>query len=144
MTVKIDEDKGINGYNSGTNALEGQNFIDDFLSEKNSVLHSCDSVVVALMKTEEIGIIVEEMIIPMREDNPSIAIEDRGGYWWIKATGKIVIDCDEASELLGKKYTVYDLLVNVSTTVGRALTLGNEFIVTNELLGLETKVESVY
>lgn len=129
-----------NAYNSGTNSLDGQNFLDDFLSVENSVVHSSDAVVLALMKTEEITAIIEEMIKPMLEDNPTIAIEDRGGYWWIKATGKIVIDCDEASDLLGKKYSVYDLLVNVSTTVGRAMTVGNDFIITSELVGLESSV----
>lgn len=129
-----------NAYNSGTNALDGQSFIDDFLSVENSVIHSSDAVVLALMKSEEITAIVEEMIKPMLEDNPTIAIEDRGAYWWIKATGKIVIDCDEAEELLGKRYTVYDLLVNVSTTVGRAMTVGNSFIVTSELVGLESAI----
>ncbi|WP_068635401.1 MmoB/DmpM family protein [Thauera butanivorans] len=134
----------VNAYHAGTNGKEGQDFIDDFLSEENSALPTSEAVVLALMKTEEIDAVVDEMIKPQMEDNPTIAVEDRGGYWWIKANGKIVIDCDEATELLGKKYTVYDLLVNVSTTVGRAMTLGNQFIITNELLGLETKVESVY
>jgi len=129
-----------NAYNSGTNALNGQAFFDDFLSAENSVVRSSDAVVLALMKTEEISAIIEEMIKPMLEDNPTIAIEDRGGYWWIKATGKIVIDCDEASDILGKKYTVYDLLVNVSTTVGRAMTVGNDFIITSEMVGLESAV----
>lgn len=131
-----------NAYNSGTNALNGQAFVDDFLSVENSVIHSSDAVVLAMMKTEEITAIIEEMIKPMLEDNPTIAIEDRGGYWWIKATGKIVIDCDEASDLLGKKYSVYDLLVNVSTTIGRAMTVGNNFIITSELVGLESAVPS--
>lgn len=134
----------VNGYNSGTNALSGQDFVDEFLDEKNSALPTSEAVVLALMKTEEIDAVIDEMIKPQMEDNPTIAIEDRGGYWWVKANGKIVIDCDEATEILGKKYTVYDLLVNVSTTIGRAMTLGNSFVITNELLGLETKVESVY
>ncbi|QDF96988.1 methane monooxygenase [Azoarcus sp. DD4] len=134
----------VNAYNSGTNGRHGQDFIDDFLDEKNCQLQTSDAVVLALMKAEEIDAIIDEMIKPMIEDNPTIAIEDRGGYWWIKANGKIVIDCDEATEILGKKYTVYDLLVNVSTTIGRAMTLGNQFIITNELLGLETQVDSVY
>ena len=93
-----------------------------------------------MMKTEEIDVIIDEMIKPMRANNPTIAIEDRGGYWWIKATGKIVIDCDEAAEILGKRYTVYDLLVNMSTTIGRAMTVGNQFIITTELVGLESAV----
>jgi len=132
-----------NAYNSGTNSLDGQSFLDDFLSVENSVVHSSDAVVLALMKTEEITAIIEEMIKPMLEDNPTIAIEDRGGYWWIKATGKIVIDCNEASEILGKKYTVYDLLVNVSTTIGRAMTVGNDFIITSEMVGLQTAVPAI-
>ncbi|MDD2877284.1 MAG: MmoB/DmpM family protein [Acidiphilium sp.] len=136
--------KNTNGYNSGTNAKSGQAFMDEFLGDATSKIPTSDAVVVALMKSEEIDAIIQEIVIPMREENPSIAIEDRGGYYWIKATGKLTFDCDEASEMLGKKYTVYDLLVNVSTTVGRAFTLGNKFIVTNELLGLESKVESVY
>ena len=129
-----------NAYNAGTNGKEGQSFIDEFLSTENSVIHSSDAVVLAMMKTEEIDVIIDEMIKPMLVDNPTIAIEDRGGYWWIKATGKIVIDCDEAAEILGKRYTVYDLLVNVSTTIGRAMTVGNQFIITTELVGLESAV----
>ncbi len=129
-----------NAYNAGTNGKEGQSFIDEFLSKENSVIHSSDAVVLAMMKTEEIDVIIDEMIKPMLVDNPTIAIEDRGGYWWIKATGKIVIDCDEAAEILGKRYTVYDLLVNVSTTIGRAMTVGNQFIITTELVGLESAV----
>ena len=127
-------------YTAGTNGKEGQSFIDEFLSKENSVIHSSDAVVLAMMKTEEIDVIIDEMIKPMLVDNPTIAIEDRGGYWWIKATGKIVIDCDEAAEILGKRYTVYDLLVNVSTTIGRAMTVGNQFIITTELVGLESAV----
>lgn len=134
----------LNAYNGGVNAKQGQDFVDEFLDPKNCELPTSDAVVLALMKTEEIDAVIEEMIKPMREDNPTITIEDRGGYWWVKANGKIVIDCDEATEILGKKYTVYDLLVNVSTTIGRALTLGNQFIITNELLGLETEIESIY
>lgn len=134
----------VNGYNSGTNNKTGQAFVDEFLSEENCTLPTSDAVVLALMKTEEINIIVDELIRPMAEENPALAIDDRGGYWWIKVTGKIVIDCDEATEILGKKYTVYDFLVNVSTTIGRAMTLGNQFVLTNELLGLETKIDSVY
>lgn len=129
-----------NAYNAGTNAKEGQSFIDEFLSKENSVVHSSDAVVLAMMKTEEIDVIIEEMVKPMTAENPTIAIEDRGGYWWIKATGKIVIDCDEVEELLGKRYTVYDLLVNVSTTIGRAMTVGNSFVITTELVGLESAV----
>lgn len=134
----------INGYNSGTNNKTGQDFVDEFLAEKNCSLPTSDAVVLALMKTEEINVIVDEIIRPMMDENPALAVDDRGGYWWIKVNGKIVIDCDEATEILGKKYTVYDFLVNVSTTIGRAMTLGNQFVLTNELLGLETKIDSVY
>ena len=70
-------------------------------------------------------------------------MQDRAGYWWCKADGKIEVDCDEASELLGKDYSVYDLLVDVSSTVGRAYTFGTIFTITSELMGLDRKLQDV-
>ncbi|MDP3877698.1 MAG: MmoB/DmpM family protein, partial [Methylobacter sp.] len=65
------------------------------------------------------------------------------GFWWLKANGKIEIDCTEVSELLGKSYSVYDLLVDVSSTIGRAYTLGETFTITSELMGLDVKLQDV-
>ena len=53
------------------------------------------------------------------------------------------MDADEASEMLGKKLTVYDVLVNVTTTIGRAYTIGSKFIITSELMGLDVKLTDI-
>ena len=39
------------GYNAGTNSLDGQAFIDEFLSDKNLVIHESDEVVLVLMRS---------------------------------------------------------------------------------------------
>ncbi|MEE9356128.1 MAG: MmoB/DmpM family protein [Methylococcaceae bacterium] len=130
------------GYNSGAMGLEGQDFLDEFLSEEASVVKEAHHIVVALMKSDEIDAIVEDLILgDQLEINPTITVEDRGGYWWISAVGKIELDMDVGTEIVGKDYNVYDLLVNVTTTVGRAYTLGNTFVVTSELVGLDSKLE---
>ena len=61
----------------------------------------------------------------------------------MKATGKIEVDCEEASEILGKEFSVYDFLVDVSSTIGRAFTLGETFTITSELMGLDRKLEDL-
>lgn len=126
------------GYYSGTNALQGEEFIKTFLSESTNMITELDEVVLILMKTEEIGIIVDVIINGSeKKRNPTITIEDKVAYWWIKAQGKIEIDLDFASGILGRSYSVYDFLVNVSSTMGRAYTKGNKFIITEELMGIE-------
>jgi methane monooxygenase regulatory protein B len=132
------------GYNDGTNSLEGQAFIDEFLSERNMKIRESNEVVLVLMKSDEIDLIVEEIILgDQKKINPSITLEDRVAFWWIKAENKIVVDLDLASNLLGKEYNVFDFLVNVSSTVGRAFTFGNIFTITSELVGIESKLENV-
>ena len=71
------------------------------------------------------------------------ALQDRAGYWWLKATGKIEVDCEEVSEILGRKFSVYDFLVDVSSTIGRAFTLGEKFTITSELMGLDRQLEDL-
>ncbi len=83
------------------------------------------------------------MLGDRKDDNQTLIVEDRAGYWWLKATGKIEIDCAEVSELLGKQYSVYDLLVDVSSTIGRAYTLGDTFTITSELMGLDVKLKDL-
>lgn len=127
------------GYNSGINQLEGKEFIDEFLSSDNQEIVESRNVVLILMKSEEIQLIVEEIILgDLKLSQPDIIVEDRSTYWWIKAHDKLVIDLDIASSILGKDYNVYDFLVNVSSTMGRAYTEGNKFIITSELIGIET------
>jgi hypothetical protein len=130
-----------NAYNDGIMKEVGEAFAKEFFAEENQTVHESNTVVLALMRSDEIDAIVEDIILgDEKKRNPTIVVEDRGGYWWIKADGKIAVDTEKASELLGKPYNVYDLLVNVSSTVGRAYTLGNTFTITSELMGLDVKL----
>jgi methane monooxygenase regulatory protein B len=132
-----------NSYYSGTTGLSGKKFADAFFAEENQVVHESDTVVLVLKKSDEINTFIDELLY---EDgkNPTAVVEDRAGYWWIKANGKIEVDCDEISELLGRSFNVYDFLVDVSSTIGRAYTLGNKFTITSELMGLDTKLEDYH
>src|SRR5215510_1248504 len=86
--------------------FDGKAFQEKFLAE--GTLKEHNSVVIAMMKTEEIE-----------------------------------YNFDKVEEGLGRSYTVYDFLVNLSTTVGRAMTLGNKFIITTKLAGIEVDVDEV-
>ena len=133
-----------NAYNAGIMKKTGAEFAKEFFDEKNQVVHESNTVVLVLMKSDEIDAIVEEMILgPGKQANPSITVEDRTGFWWIKADGRIDVDTEAASELLGKTYSVYDFLVNVSSTIGRAYTYGSTFTITSELMGLDRKLADV-
>ena len=133
-----------NSYGAGIMAKTGKAFADEYFAEENQVVHESNDIVLVLKKSDEINIIVEELLLGEEKDkNPTLVVEDRAGYWWLKATGKIEIDCEVAAEILGKDYNVYDLLVDVSSTIGRAYTLGETFTITSELMGLETKLENL-
>jgi hypothetical protein len=135
---------GKNAYNAGIMQKSGAAFAAEFFAEKNQVVHESNTVVLVLMKSDEIDAIVEEMILgPGKKENPSIRVEDRTGFWWIKADGQIQVDTEAAAEMLGKTYSVYDFLVNVSSTIGRAYTHGNTFTITSELMGLDRKLTDV-
>lgn len=133
-----------NAYGAGIMAKTGKAFADEYFSEENQVVHESNEVVLVLKKSEEINIIVEEILLGDRKaDNPTLVVEDRAGYWWLKATGKIEIDAAEAAEILGRKFSVYDFLVDVSSTIGRAFTLGEKFTITSELMGLDRQLEDL-
>jgi methane monooxygenase regulatory protein B len=131
-----------NAYNAGIMQKTGKAFADEYFAEKNQVVHESDTVVLVLKKSDELNTVVEEILLGSHKaENPTLIVEDRAGFWWLKATGKIEIDCVEVSELLGKSYSVYDLLVDVSSTIGRAYTLGETFTITSELMGLDVKLK---
>lgn len=132
-----------NSYYSGTTGLSGKEFSEAFFAEENQVVHESDTVVLVLKKSDEINTFVDEILLADKS-NPTVVVEDRAGYWWIKANGKIEVDCDELSELLGRHFNVYDFLVDVSSTIGRAYTLGNKFTITSELMGLDRKLEDFH
>lgn len=137
--------KSSNAYGAGIMAKTGKAFSDEYFSEENQVFHESNEVVLVLKKSDEINIIVEEILLGDRKaDNPTLVVEDRAGYWWLKATGKIEIDAAEVAELLGRSFSVYDLLVDVSSTIGRAYTLGDVFTITSELMGLDRKLQDLH
>jgi len=112
-----------NSYNAGIMQKTGKAFADEYFAEENQVVHESDTVVLVLKKSDELNTVVEEILLGSHKaQNPTLIVEDRAGFWWLKANGKIEIDCREVSELLGKSYSVYDLLVDVSSTIGRAYT----------------------
>ncbi|MDF9393308.1 MULTISPECIES: methane monooxygenase regulator MmoB [Methylococcus] len=135
-----------NAYDAGIMSLKGKEFADQFFAEENQVVHESDTVVLVLKKSDEINTFIEEILLTdyKKNVNPTVNVEDRAGYWWIKANGKIEVDCDELTELLGRPYNVYDFLVDVSSTIGRAYTLGNKFTITSELMGLDRKLEDYH
>ncbi|BBY79991.1 MmoB/DmpM family protein [Mycolicibacterium pulveris] len=105
---------------------------------ENGVVES-RRVVLALTKADEIEATVE-WLAERHEDDPSFTIEDCGTFYRIDCLEGFQIDADEIGELLGRPFSVYDLLVNVSTTIGRAYVNGNVFAITTDLIGWETEV----
>lgn len=97
------------------------------------------SVVLALMKADEIEIAVE-WLREVYADDPTLKIEDHGVYYRIDGVESFTFDLDEIQELVGRPYSVYDFLVNVSTTIGRAYVHNNSFTITTELIGWEKEV----
>jgi hypothetical protein len=96
-------------------------------------------VVLTLTKADEIEATVEWLADRYVEE-PSLRIEDCGTFYRIDCLEGFEIDADEIAELLGRPFSVYDLLVNVSTTIGRAYVNGNVFAITTDLLGFEREV----
>ncbi|MCX7093088.1 MAG: MmoB/DmpM family protein [Methylobacter sp.] len=136
--------KSSNAYGAGIMAKTGKEFSDEYFAEENQVFHESNEVVLVLKKSDEINVIVDEYLLGDHvDDNQTLVVEDRAGYWWLKATGKIEVDCAEVAEILGKSFSVYDFLVDVSSTIGRAYTLGDTFTITSELMGLDTKLKDL-
>jgi hypothetical protein len=96
-------------------------------------------VVLTLTKADEIEATVE-WLADRYADEPSFSIEDSGTFYRIDCEEGFEIDADEIAELLGRPFSVYDLLVNVSTTIGRAYVNGNVFAITTDLIGFEREV----
>lgn len=93
-------------------------------------------VVLALMKSAEIEIVVQELLEEYA-DVDTFIVEDVGPYYRLENEGSIEIDTEVMEPLIGHHYDVFDFMVNVSTTVGRAYNDGNTFIITTELMGLD-------
>jgi len=96
-------------------------------------------VVVVLMKCDEIETVVE-WLQERYGDDPGFEVGDRGPYYRIDCVEGLEVDLDEIEPLIGHPYNVFDFLVNVSTAVGRTMTVGNRFVLTTSLLGLDEEV----
>jgi hypothetical protein len=96
-------------------------------------------VVAVLTRCEEIEVVVE-WLAEQYGDNPTFQIEDRGPYYRVDCDEGFEVDLDEIEPLIGHAYNVFDFLVSVSTTIGRSMTVGNRFVLTTSLLGLEEEV----
>lgn len=96
-------------------------------------------VVVVLARCEEIEVVVEWLEERYGGD-VGFQIEDRGPYYRIDCEEGLEVDLDEIESLIGHPYNVFDFLVSVSTTIGRSMTVGNKFVLTTSLLGLEEEV----
>ncbi|WP_123029561.1 MmoB/DmpM family protein [Mycolicibacterium stellerae] len=96
-------------------------------------------VVLTLTKADEIEATVE-WLEERYSDDPSFTIEDCGTFYRIDCEEGFEIDAYEISELLGRPFSVYDLLVNVSTTIGRAYVDGDIFAITTDLIGWEREL----
>jgi methane monooxygenase regulatory protein B len=96
-------------------------------------------VVAAFMKCEEVEIVVE-WLRERYADNPTFSIEDHGTFYRVDCEEGFEVDLDEIEPLIGRPYNVYDFLVSLSTTIGRAMTVGNRFVLTTALMGLEEEV----
>ena len=108
------------------------------LFSENGVVES-RRVVLTLTKADEIEATVE-WLAERYADDPSFTIQDSGTYYRIDCLEGFEIDADEIAELLGRPFSVYDLLVNVSTTIGRAYVDGEIFAITTDLIGWEREV----
>jgi methane monooxygenase regulatory protein B len=115
-----------NAYNAGIMQKTGKAFADEYFAEENQVVHESNEVVLVLKKSDELNTVVEEILLGSHKDQ-----------------NKSLVDCREVSELLGKQYSVYDLLVDVSSTIGRAYTLDETFTITSELMGLDVKLKDL-
>lgn len=96
-------------------------------------------VVLVLIRCEEIELVVE-WLEEQYGHIPDFIIEDRGPYYRIDCAEGLEVDLDEIEPIIGHSYNVFDFLVSVSTAVGRTMTVGNRFILTTSLLGLEEEV----
>ncbi|QNJ96531.1 MmoB/DmpM family protein (plasmid) [Mycolicibacterium fluoranthenivorans] len=93
-------------------------------------------VVLCLMKSTEIELVMEELMEEYADDD-SFIIEDAGTFYRLENDEGFEIDLDIMEPLIGHRYDVFDFMVNVTTTIGRAYNDGNKFVMTTKLMGLE-------
>lgn len=105
----------------------------------NTSVHETRSVVLVLMKVDEIQVAIE-WLREAYADDPTLKIEDHGVYYRIDGEESFTFDLDDIQDMIGRPYSVYDFLVNVSTTIGRAYVFDNTFTITTDLIGWDSEV----
>lgn len=139
--VRVSEQNSHQSHQAGVNrrvaSVDVEQVRDNMFGD-NAVVES-RRVVLALTKADEIEATVE-WLTERYSDEPSLRIEDCGTFYRIDCLEGFEIDADEIAELLGRPFSVYDLLVNVTTTIGRAYIDGNVFAITTDLIGWEREV----
>lgn len=96
-------------------------------------------VVLCLMKSTEIELVVDELMDEYADDD-SFIVEDAGTFYRLENDEGFEIDLDIMEPLIGHRYDVFDFMVNVTTTIGRAYNDGNKFVMTTKLMGLEEEL----
>jgi methane monooxygenase regulatory protein B len=96
-------------------------------------------VVLCLMKSTEIELVIDELKEEYADDD-SFIIEDAGTFYRLENDEGFEIDLDIMEPLIGHRYDVFDFMVNVTTTIGRAYNDGNKFVMTTKLMGLEEEL----
>ncbi|PND54255.1 MmoB/DmpM family protein [Mycobacterium sp. ENV421] len=93
-------------------------------------------VVLCLMKCAEIEMVIEELE-DIYADDDTFIVEDCGTFYHLQNEEGFEIDLDIMEPLIGHRYDVFDFMVNVTTTIGRAYNDGNKFVMSTKLMGLE-------
>jgi methane monooxygenase regulatory protein B len=96
-------------------------------------------VVLCLMKSAEIEHVLDELKEEYADDD-SFVVEDAGTFYRLENDEGFEIDLDIIEPLIGHRYDVWDFMVNVTTTIGRAYNDGNKFVMTTKLMGLEEEL----
>lgn len=79
-----------NSYGAGIMAKTGKAFADEYFAEENQVCKETNDVVLVLKKSDEMNTVVQEILLgDHKDDNPTLVVEDRAGYWWLKRPVKL-------------------------------------------------------
>lgn len=105
-------------------------------SQADAPVHETRRVVLCLMKSTEIEVVIEELEY-IYADDETFVVEDCGTFYRLENEEGFEIDLDIMEHLIGHRYDVFDFMVNVTTTIGRAYNDGNKFVMTTKLMGLE-------
>jgi len=91
------------------------------------------TVAVVLMKSEE-----GEATVELLEEPPGVRIHDHGTYWKIQADQEIRVRMADVADRLGRSILISQWLVIMASFVGRAHATDKEFVVSSDMMYLES------